>query len=181
MKEVVYVTGNENKAKYFSRMIGLDIDFIKVDIQELQSVSLSEIVTHKAKAAYEMLKRPVIVEDTKLSFTALGTLPGPYIKWFLEEMTLEDICKLLSDFRDRSAVAGATIAYFDGHKLELFERELAGTIPEQPRGDAGFGWNPIFIPKGSDKTLGEMDEEQFEYWYKRIKPFEAVGVFLKDI
>ena len=180
MPKVVFVTGNSNKAQYFSRMMGADIDHVAVNLDEVQSLSLKEIVEHKARQSYEKLQRPVLVEDTKLAFAALGGLPGPFIKWFLDTMSTADICKMLDGLDDRSAVAGAAIAYYDGKVLEIFERELAGTVPLEPKGSPGFGWNPIFIPKGSSQTLGEMTEAAFEDWYKRIKPFDACMEFLRQ-
>ena len=178
---VVYVTGNEHKAKHFSEMVGLDIENIAVDIDEIQSLSLREIIEHKAKQAYEKVKRPVIVEDTKLTFNALGSLPGPLIKWFLDELNVEGLCKVLDGYNDRSAIAGAAIAYYDGVNLEIFEKELSGKIADKPKGKSGFGWNVIFIPDGSTKTLGEMNEDDFKKYYAKIKPFEEISIFLKNL
>lgn len=181
MRDVVFVTGNPNKAKYFSRMVGFDVEHITVELEEIQSLSLREVVEHKAHQAYEKLQRPVIVEDTSVRFSAMNGLPGPFIKWFLDTMSLEEICRMLDVPNDRSAVAGAAIAYYDGKILEVFERELEGSVPSNPKGDAGFGWNPIFIPSGSELTLGEMSDDEFQKWYAKIKPFDAVAEFLKDL
>lgn len=79
---VVYVTGNANKAKYFSKMVGMNIPHKKADVDEMQSLDLTEIVEHKVKAAYRNLNVPVIVEDTRLTFHALGKLPGSFVKFF---------------------------------------------------------------------------------------------------
>lgn len=177
---IVYVTGNENKARLFNKMLGLELERAKVDVPEIQSLDPIEVVQHKVTAAYRILKRPVIVEDTFLTIHALGKLPGPFIKWFLEELKLEGLCRLL-DGKDRNAVAGAVIAYYDGKRLELFKRSLKGAISDNPRGDSGFGWNGVFIPEGSKKTLGEMDEDEFKKFYMRIKPFDEVATFLKNI
>lgn len=177
---IVYVTGNENKARLFNKMLGLELERAKVDVPEIQSLDPIGVVQHKVTVAYRILKRPVIVEDTFLTIHALGKLPGPFIKWFLEELKLEGLCRLL-DGKDRNAVAGAVIAYYDGKRLELFKRSLKGTISDSPRGDSGFGWNSIFIPENSNKTLGEMAEDEFETYYARIKPFDAVAKYLISI
>jgi len=181
MKNVVYVTGNEHKAKYFVRMTKLDIPRISLDLDEIQSTSLSEIVEHKARQAYALVNKPVIVEDTKLSFGVLGALPGTFIKWFQQELGEEGLCRLLNSYDDRSAFAGAAIAYFDGTCLEIFERELEGTIAKQPsKNSTGFGWNTIFIPKGADITFADMEESEFEKWYAKVKPFDEIANFLKN-
>ncbi len=181
MPDVVFVTGNPNKAKYFAQMLGFKVEHVAVDLEEIQSLSLREVVEHKAHQAYEKLQRPVIVEDTSVRFSAMNGLPGPFIKWFLDAMSLDEICHMLGGFDDRSVLAGAAIAYYDGKVLEVFERELEGSVPNHPKGDAGFGWNPIFIPNGSELTLGEMSEAEFRKWYARIKPFDAVTEFLKNL
>lgn len=179
---VVYVTGNPDKAKYFARMTKMDIPHMSFDVDEVQSTSLSEIVEHKARQAYELAKCPVIVEDTKLSFKALGALPGPLIKWFFQELGDDGLCRLLDRYNDRTAFAGAAMAYYDGVNLEIFERELEGSIADSPsKNNTGFGWNNIFIPTGAKITLAEMSEKEFEKYYAKIKPFDEVVIFLKTI
>lgn len=181
MKEVVYVTGNSHKAKYFAEMVGMEVPHMKIDVDEIQSLNLREIVEHKVKQAYKQVKRPVIVEDTKLVFNALGQLPGPFIKFFLEELNPEGLCRILDGYDDRSATAGAAIAYYDGSHLEIFERQLHGQIAKEPAGDSGFGWNKIFLPEDNNKVLGEMDQKEFKAWYVKIKPFEEIAEYLRSI
>ena len=177
----VYATGNAHKAKYFNAMVGVELDHEAVDVEEVQSLDIRNVVEHKAREAYRILKKPVIVEDTFLTFKGLGSLPGPFIKWFLSELGCEGLCKMLDGYHDRTAFAGAAIAYFDGENLEIFEKELEGTISNRPKGDSGFGWNVIFVPNASTKTLGEMSPIEFEQYYKQIKPFEEVANFLKNL
>lgn len=181
MKDLVFVTGNDHKAKYFSKMIGFDVERVKLDLDEIQSLSLSEVVEHKVKQAYGEIKRPVIVEDTKLVFNALGLLPGPFIKYFLDELGVEGICKLLDGYKDRTAVAGAAIAYYDGKTLKIFENEYRGKISLKPEGDSGFGWNRVFIPSDENMTLGSMTEKEFEKHYSKVKPFDKMSKFLKTV
>lgn len=181
MKNVVFVTGNDHKAKYFSKMVGIDLDRVKIDLDEVQSLELKEVVEHKVKQAYKELNRPVIVEDTKLVFNSLGKLPGPFIKYFLDELGPEGLCEILNNYSDRSAVAGAAIAYYDGNILKVFENVYQGRISQKPEGDSGFGWNRVFIPDGEEITLGSMTEKDFEYHYGKIKPFKKVAEFLNKI
>lgn len=178
---VVFVTGNENKARYFSELIGRDIEYKKVDTPELQSLDLKEVVSEKAKAAYKIIGRPVIVEDTSLIIKSLGRLPGTFIKWFLEEVGLEKFCKLADVSSDRSAHASAAFAYFDGSNLQVFIGGLDGSISATPKGKSGFGWNQIFIPNGKTITLGEMPDAEFKEDYMKIKPFPAVKEFLDNL
>jgi non-canonical purine NTP pyrophosphatase (RdgB/HAM1 family) len=180
MKQLVFVTGNDHKAKYFSKMVGLEVERVSIDLDEIQSLDLKEVVEHKVKQAYKELNRPVVVEDTKLVFNALGRLPGPFIKYFLDELGVDGICKMLNNYNDRSAIAGAAIAYYDGKTLKIFENEHHGSISLVPEGDSGFGWNRVFIPEGEETTLGSMTEEEFEKHYKKIKPFSEFSKYYKS-
>ncbi len=164
-------------------MVGLDIPHENADIDELQSMDLRQIVEHKALAAYEVFKKPVIVEDTSLRLHAMGQLPGPYIKWFLEELGIEGLAKLSRTFdpSNREATVGAMIAYYDGTVMNVFSSDLRGMIADAPRGDNGFGWNQVFIPNGQSKTLGEMDDTKFTNYYRQIKPFDQLRQFLDSL
>ncbi|HVO86717.1 MAG TPA: non-canonical purine NTP pyrophosphatase [Candidatus Binatia bacterium] len=178
---VVFVTGNANKARYFSELIGLPIKHMPADVEEIQSLDLKEVAEHKARSAYKQLKRPVIVEDVAMQVNFLGKLPGPFIKWFIEEIGLEKICRLADASEDRGAIASCVYAYYDGKLLKLLEGSLSGTIAKHPRGAEGFGWNPTFVPEGSEQTLAEMDEPTFKKFYIRIKPIPQLKEFLTGL
>jgi non-canonical purine NTP pyrophosphatase (RdgB/HAM1 family) len=178
---VTYVTGNPRKAEYFSRFIGHDVPHRDTNMHEIQSLSLGEVVSEKAKAAFAEIGSPVIVEDTSLTIHKMGRLPGTYIRWFLEELSMEAICRLADVDPERRATAAATFAYYDGKKLVLFEGGQKGRIADHPKRDDGFGWNPIFIPDGEELTLAEMSHEVFEKNYLEIKNFKAVKEFLDNL
>jgi len=143
MSNVTFITGNQNKADYLAKYLGHPVDHVKLDLDEIQSLDLREIVEHKVRQAYARIKKPVLVEDVSLEFTALGRLPGPLIKWFLEELELDQICALL-DGKDRSATGRCMFGYYDGTRLEFLEGVLPGRIADKPAGDNGFGWDKIF-------------------------------------
>jgi inosine triphosphate pyrophosphatase len=180
MKEVVFITGNQSKADYLGKLLGHPIEHIKVDLDEIQSLDLKEIVQHKVRQAYEKVGRPVLVEDVSLEFTALGKLPGPFIKWFLEELSFEQVCRLL-DSKDRGAVARCVFGYYDGKEEEYFEGSLVGSVPENPAGKGGYGWDPIFVPEGYSVTRAELSSEDDEKTYLQIKPIEQVRIFLHEM
>lgn len=162
MKDTVFITGNAKKAALLAKWLEVTLEHQKLELDELQSLSLHEIVEHKARQAYGKIKKPVLVEDVGLTFHALGGLPGPFIKWFLQELDLQQICNLLNDYGDRSAHSAVCYGWFDGQRMEFFDGELRGSIAESPRGRNGFGFDPIFVPDGSQKTHAEMDEAETE-------------------
>ena len=177
----VFITGNQNKADYLARQLGIVIRHQNVDLDELQSLDPHEIVTHKLQQAYSIVKAPVLVEDVSLVFTALGKLPGPYIKWFVEYAGVDACCKMLDGFDDRSATIQCTFGFYDGTSIELFDSIMPGTIAQKPAGVNGFGFDTIFINEGNTITRAEMSQEENERTYATImKPFRQVREFLES-
>ena len=180
MSKPLFVTGNQYKADYLANMLGVELEHRKIELDEIQSTSLEEIVEHKVKQAYEQAGQPVIVDDVGLRFTALGGLPGPFIKFFVEsENGLEHLCRMLDGFSDRTAHAECVYGYYNGERLELFRGGLDGVIVQHPRGEGGFGWDKIFAPNGyDDKTRAELSPADDEVTYRRIKPYAELRAFL---
>lgn len=179
MKTIIFVTGNQNKADYLAKFLDHPIDHKKIDLDEIQSLDLKEIIEHKVRQAYKKIRKPVIVEDTSLEFKALGGLPGPFVRFFVDNMNFEDICSLLHK-KDRTAVAKCAMGYFDGKTLKIFEKKMMGEIAKKPAGENGFGWDKIFIPQGYKVTrasLNKIDDKKTTF---KIKPFAQLKKFLKD-
>lgn len=152
----------------------------QLDLPELQSLDPEEIVTHKAREAYKVINRPVLVEDSSLTFNALGRLPGPLIKWFLTELKREGLCQLLNSYSDRSARAEARFALYDGQTIHIFEGKVDGLIADAPRGQVGMGWDSIFIPEGCHESWGEMSEERLLATSMRQIALRKLKAFLED-
>ena len=183
MKTVTFITSNQHKADALARVLDLPLAHRAVDLMEIQSTSLEEIVEHKVRQAYVVAKCPVLVEDVALGFTALGGLPGPFIKFFVEAPNgLENLCRMLDGFDDRSAVAACVFGYCDGHQVKLFRAELGGVIAKHPVGNGGFGWDKIFCPDGyGGKTRAELYTDEYVATYPTIKPIDAVRQFLATL
>lgn len=177
MKSITFITWNQKKADYLAKYLWIEVLHEKINLDEIQSLDLREIVEHKVRQAFEKTGKPVLVEDTSLRFEALGNLPWPFIKFFLQELWHEWICRLL-DNRSREAIAQSMFGYFDGTRLEVFVGELRWTIAEKPGFDNGFGWDRIFIPEGYSVVRPELSEEDDKVTYLKVKPIEAVRDFL---
>jgi inosine triphosphate pyrophosphatase len=178
MKPVTFVTGNQNKVKYLEMYLGHPIKHVKLDLDEIQSLDPRVVVEHKVRQAYSLIGEPVLIEDTSLVFSALGKLPGPFIRFFVEEMSMEGICELLKG-KGREAVASSTFGYFDGKEEHYFSGALKGTIAEHPRGSSGWDWDQIFVPEGYTITRAEMSEVEYERTALQIRPLAAVREFLR--
>lgn len=176
---ITFITGNQHKADYLAKYLGHPVDHVKLDLEEIQSLDLKTIVEHKVRQAYAILQKPVIVEDVSLEFLALGGLPGPFIRYFVDNVPFERICAMV-DGADRRAIAKCVFGYFDGEQLELFEGGMNGEVAHEPAGERGFGWDRIFIPVGYEVTRASLSEEDDKKTYLQIKPFAKLKAYLEQ-
>ncbi|XP_071453672.1 inosine triphosphate pyrophosphatase [Hetaerina americana] len=169
-RQIVFVTGNAKKLEEVISILGNSFRnkmiSKKVDLPEYQG-EVDEICRKKCIAAAKIVGGPVIVEDSCLCFNAMCGLPGPYIKWFLDKLGAEGLHKMLTGWEDKSAEAICTFAYCPSAEVTkisesevlLFRGVTKGSIVH-PRGGAGFGWDPCFLPEGKSLTFGEMPSEE---------------------
>lgn len=177
-----FITGNQNKANYLAQTLGMAIEHKKLDLDEIQSTSLREIVEHKAEQAYRLINKPVIVEDNSLEFAALDGLPGPFIKFFVEQSGTEKLCRLLDGFSDRSATAKVGIGHFDGQEFTYFESSIAGKIATNPRGAGGFGWDAVFETDDNlGQTNAELNKKEYAAYYEKLRSVNKLRDFLKKV
>lgn len=179
MQELSYITSNADKAAHMSRLLGSPIEPVAIEIPEIQSVDLQEVIEHKTKSAFELLKKPLFIDDVALVITAMNKLPGPFIKYFIQEIGNERICQIVDMFGSREAVAQAIIGYHDGTDMHFFEGKVKGTIADKPSGNKGFGWDNIFIPDGHTKIRSEMNNEEYDLTSPRAIAFTKLKQHLQ--
>jgi len=180
MKDIIFITGNENKLREAQQILGIEIVSKNLEIKEIQDVDLEEVVKNKLRSAYKLTKNPVMVEDTGLFINALNGFPGALIKHLLGRVGREGIVKVLEGFDDKSVVAKCAVGFTkDGKDLKVFVGESEGLIVS-PRGESGFGWDPIFQPEGYDKTFAEMSNEEKNSISHRFKALKKFKDYLKD-
>lgn len=174
---ITLITGNLGKADEVSRYLGMKIEHQELDLEEIQSLDLEEIVKDKAMRAFEKIKKPVLVEDVSFVFYSLGKLPGPFIKWFQKELGNDGLCRLV-DGKDRSCVATVCYGFCDGTDVKFFEGSMEGNIAENPKGDNSFGWAPVFIPDGYIKTYAELTRDEQAKVAMRVKALNKFKEFI---
>lgn len=152
------VTGNPNKLAESRRILGLEIAGEAIDLPEIQSSDLETVLRAKADAAWAALGRPLVVEDTGLALAALNGFPGPLVKWLLEAVGAAGIARLGHKLGEPRAEAVCGLLYLDADGPILAEGRTPGTLVE-PRGDGGFGWDPVFQPDGASETYAELSPE----------------------
>ncbi len=116
----------------------------------------------KARAASEVARLPALADDSGLAVAALDGAPGIYsARWAGPSKDFDHAMRRVHDElggRDRTAtfVCALALCWPDGH-CEIFEGTVPGTLVWPPRGDKGFGYDPMFLPAGGAETFGEMD------------------------
>ncbi len=154
--EILLATSNLHKAKTIQDLLDRPVQHLDLDLPEIQAIDVTEVIEQKARTAYHEIGQPVLVEDTSLSVTAWNGLPGALVRWFLETVGNEGICRMLADFEQLEATAETCLGFFDGREFISFSGLVKGSISRTPRGEGGFGWDPIFVPEGESRTFAEM-------------------------
>ena len=187
---LLFATGNIDKLKQVELMIDnlkspKDFDLDDIDVVE-DGKSLKENAYKKAKTYFDLAKVPTISDDTGLFVEALDNRPGIYAHRYAgEDATYKDNRdKLLSDLKDkdnRDAYFKTLVCYIDENgKDYYFEGILEGTITKEEIGQYEFGYDQIFLPKGSDRTLGQMTEKEINQISHRSKAIESFVKFYKE-
>lgn len=162
MEKITLVTGNPNKLKEYQALLpehsAFEFTSHSLDIPEIQSLNLEEIVRNKLLHAYESLKTPVVVEDISAELQSLEGLPGPFIKFFEQKLGADALYKLSKQDADPVTIK-CTIGYYDGQEFVFGEGILNGKIVK-PAGDNGFGFDMVIIPNGESRTVAQMDIQE---------------------
>ncbi len=162
-------TANPGKIREISAIVKdlshrfLFLSDLSVDIPEVEEngTTYEQNALIKAKAYAAISKLPTLSEDAGLEVRALRNFPGVLSnRWAVgsDVGRNQGLLDKLRDQSDRSAHFSATVVLFDPATQEThsFVGTLLGSIAQTPRGKDGFGYDPLFIPKGSDKTMAEL-------------------------
>ncbi|MFC6446199.1 RdgB/HAM1 family non-canonical purine NTP pyrophosphatase [Shinella zoogloeoides] len=191
-KTIVVASHNAGKIREIEDLIG-PFGFSAKSAAELKfeepdetGTTFEENATIKALASAKASGLPALSDDSGLVIDALDGAPGVYTaNWAEKEdgtrdfaMAMEKVEKALAekgatDAKDRTArfVSVLCLAWPDGH-VELFRGEVEGHVVWPPRGDKGFGYDPVFQPEGYETTFGEMSAEEKHGW----KPGDATAL-----
>ena len=167
---IIFASTNENKYHEVYSLLsahhGILVDFLKANLVEIQSDSLEEIAKEKVKSAFAKVGRPVMVEDDGFFIEALGGFPGQYSSYAFKTIGNSGILKLLVGLANRSASFRSLIAFYDGKALSIFEGRVNGAISNMIT-DGGWGYDPIFIPSGTDLTFAQLKDKKNEYSHRK--------------
>lgn len=154
-----FITGNKNKFAEVQAILP-QVEQLDLDLPEIQEMDAKEIIKAKLLEALKHHSGELIVEDTSLYFDCLHGFPGPLIKWFRKTLTNEGLADLVAKFENNRAQAKTIIGYArSAEEIYFFEGVVEGRIVA-PSGNSDFGWDPIFLPDGYDKTFAELTAEE---------------------
>ncbi len=193
MRQLIFATHNKNKLDEVRAMFApLGIDVIGGDEAGLPDVeetgaTFEENAMLKAKAAHDYTGQMVFAEDAGISIAALGGAPGIYSARFAKKhggfpAVFDVVQTQMGDSLDRSAFyTSCMIIITESGDSHVFNGYLHGNIIKNPVGENGFGFDPIFIPNGMDKTVAQLSKAEKNTISHRASALQQVVNFLKSI
>jgi len=195
--DLLLATRNAHKTREFRELLGPGFDVIdlssfpEIAIPKETGRTFEENATLKAIAASKQLPSLVIADDSGLEVDALGGAPGVFSARYGGENAgdVSNVDKLLREFRKQNIATEKRSARFrcvialaqNGKLLGVFEGFVEGKIVDPPRGSGGFGYDPIFEPKGFDQTFAEMTPESKNKISHRGQAIAALRDALREI
>lgn len=174
---LTFLTGNQHKFEEASAIIP-DLEMLSVDLPEIQSIDAKEVIEAKLQEAKKQYQGPLVVEDTGLYLNCMNGFPGPLIKWMLQAIGHEELAQIARLKGETSAIAKTVLGYWDGKDfIHYFDGIVEGQVVH-PRAESSFGWDPIFLPDGEEKTFAEMTKEQKNATSMRSRAFSKLKDFL---
>jgi XTP/dITP diphosphohydrolase len=172
MIQLLLATRNQHKTREFAQLLGGNFTLVdltsKCDIPAIveSGNTFEENAAIKAVTASKIFPDEIVIaDDSGLEVKALGGAPGVFSARYAGEdandrRNVEKLLRELQDARDRSARFYCVIALAkNGELIRTVAGEIAGTITKFPRGENGFGYDPIFIPNGFSETFAELTSE----------------------
>lgn len=170
MKDVMIATSNKGKVKEYREMLE-PLGYAVHDLSEIEHGEVDENGTTfaqnamiKAEAIYRSCDMITISDDSGLEITALNNEPGIHSARYLQgqpySVKNRVLIERLEGKQDRSARFVCAIALIDDLGKHVFEGVMEGSIGFEPKGENGFGYDPIFIPANESRTSAEMSPEE---------------------
>ncbi|WP_457641108.1 RdgB/HAM1 family non-canonical purine NTP pyrophosphatase [Persephonella sp.] len=182
LKKILIATTNKGKLREFKQLFentGIEILSLedmpeRIEVEEDKETFLENAIK-KAKKYGDFYKIPVIAEDAGLEVEALNNYPGVYsarfysidfggkveVKENKDKANIEKLLKLMKDKENRKARFVSVVVFYYPEEFGFWtEGYCYGEITDKPKGEKGFGYDPVFIPEGYSETMAELDPEE---------------------
>jgi len=190
--KIIVASGNKGKIKEIKKILNsYDVipytDLIEPFEIEENGGTFKENAIIKAKAIYEKLPENIVIaDDSGISVPALNNEPGIFSARYAGENASDkdNLNKLINELKKRNikktpAFYTAAIAIATPYGIFTTHGFMYGDVIDEARGDKGFGYDPMFIPKGYNKTLGELDESIKQKISHRVKALDLAQKIIK--
>ncbi|HEX4639468.1 MAG TPA: RdgB/HAM1 family non-canonical purine NTP pyrophosphatase [Chthoniobacterales bacterium] len=189
--DLLLATRNRHKTREFAELLGKEFQIVDLSAEKSSPIeetgkTFAENAILKAVAASQLRQAIVAADDSGLEVDALGGAPGIYSARYAGEKATDaaNVQKLLGELKsaaERSARFHCVIALAqNGNLLGTFAGAMEGQIVDLPRGDGGFGYDPIFQPAGYSQTFAEMPPELKNKISHRARAIEALRAALRE-
>ncbi|MGE5797363.1 MAG: RdgB/HAM1 family non-canonical purine NTP pyrophosphatase [Ignavibacteria bacterium] len=192
-KRIIFATKNEGKRREVSSIFeSTQIELLSLndlgDIPEIEETgnTFEENASIKAHKVFEKFRMPVVADDSGLAAEQLNGNPGVLSARYAGKSATdeENNNKLLNQLKyfpePHPAKFVCVAVYYDGRKFFKAQGEVIGRIIKEPRGANGFGYDPLFVPEGFNKTMGELPLDRKNEISHRSKAFKALKKFLNS-
>lgn len=191
MREIVFATGNAHKLAEVQAVLGEGFRLvtaaeagIREDIPE-NGATLEENASQKSHYIYERLGVDCFADDTGLEVDALGGAPGVHSARYATDghdfaANNRLLLKNLEGQTDRRARFRTVISLILDGREYMFEGRVEGRITESESGAEGFGYDPLFVPEGSEATFAEMSADEKNAVSHRGRAVRKLAEFLKN-
>ena len=187
--QLVFATNNPNKLREINHILGDSFQLLSLrdlniedDIPENEP-TLEGNALHKARYVNRLVNLDVFADDTGLEIDALNGRPGVHSARFAGEAkdsnaNIDKVLALLGPETDRRARFRTVIALIINGEEFLFEGKVEGNILNEKRGIEGFGYDPVFVPEGENRTFAQMSLSEKNLISHRARAFEKLRIFL---
>ena len=178
MKTIKFVTGNHEKirdATYALKHYGIKVEQVECELNEIQHHEPAQIGLAKAKAAYSLLKQPLVINDSSWQIPALGGFPGGYMKDVTAWLSTGDFLALMHSKQDKQIILNETVVYIDQTEVKLFEACRQGKFVSEPAGSSGPSFARVIKMENDDLTVSQifdkkgerdLDRARYAHWNK---------------
>lgn len=175
-----FVTKNKFKVDEVQKLLtSINVIHCPIEIKEIQTESIDEIVNDKVLKAFNKIGRPLFIEHTSLYLGGMNGFPGGLTQIFWDKLQADKFSEIVSKMSDQTVEAKTVIGYCTGKKIYKFEGVIKGKISDLPKGSKDFQWDCVFIPDGYSQTFAEMGEQKNIISMRKIA-FDKFYDFLKD-
>ncbi len=177
-----FVTTNDGKYREVANLLhehGIKIERERLPAPEIQADTSEEVVRYSLDVLAGLTAKDVLVDDSGFYVEALNAFPGVYSAYAFRTIGIRGLLCLMDGVENRAAHFETVMGLRLGADVHVFHGECRGTVTQEPRGLEGFGFDPIFLPEGRDKTFAEMPMQEKNEISHRGNAVRKVAEFLQ--